>query len=99
MNANLDWRVYIKALRPLERLHFVRGVPNPICFPVLLLLDGQKSVSGSPVDSPNTISQMLDFIEEHQIKPVVEVFSFDQVNEAIDKLRNGKVRYRLILKQ
>ncbi|MEM7712170.1 MAG: NAD(P)-dependent alcohol dehydrogenase [Cyanobacteria bacterium P01_A01_bin.68] len=99
VNADLDWRVYIKALRPLGRLHFVGGVPNPICFPVLLLLDGQKSVSGSPVGSPNTISKMLDFVEEHQIKPVVEVFSFAQVNEALDKLRSGKVRYRLILEQ
>ncbi len=99
VNADLDWNVYIKALRPQGRLHFVGGVPNPISFPVLLLLDGQKSVSGSPVGSPNTITQMLDFVAEHQIKPVVEVFKFHQVNEALEKLRNGKVRYRLILKQ
>ncbi|MGB3654169.1 MAG: NAD(P)-dependent alcohol dehydrogenase [Rivularia sp. (in: cyanobacteria)] len=99
VNADLDWNVYIKALRPQGRLHFVGGVPNPISFPVLLLLDGQKSVSGSPVGSPNTITQMLDFVAEHQIKPVVEVFNFHQVNEALEKLRNGKVRYRLILKQ
>lgn len=97
VNADLDWNVYIKALRPLGRLHFVGGVPNPISFPVLLLLDGQKSVSGSPVGSPNTITQMLDFVAKHQIKPVVEVFKFEQINQALDKLRHGKVRYRLIL--
>ena len=77
----------------------LEGVPNPISFPVLLLLDGQKSVSGSPVGSPNTITQMLDFVAKHQIKPVVEVFKFEQINQALDKLRNGKVRYRLILEQ
>ena len=97
VNADLDWNVYIKALRPQGRLHFVGGVPNPISFPVLLLLDGQKSVSGSPVGSPNTITQMVDFVAKHQIKPVVEVFKFEQINQALDKLRHGKVRYRLIL--
>lgn len=97
VNANLDWSTYLTALRPQGRLHFVGGVPNPIAIPVLLLLDGQKSISGSPVGSPNTMAQMLDFAAEHKIKPVVEVFNFERVNEALEKLRSGKVRYRLVL--
>lgn len=41
---------------------------------------------------------MLDFAAEHDIKPITEFFSFDQVNEAMEKLRSGKPRYRLVLK-
>lgn len=33
----------------------------------------------------------------HNIEPVVENYPFEQVNEALNKLRNGKPRYRLVL--
>jgi len=96
-NADLDWSAYLTTLRPQGRLHFVGGVPNLISIPFSFLSGGQKSISASPVGSPNTIAKMLDFAVEHQIKPIVEVCKFDQVNEALEKLRSGKVRYRLVL--
>ena len=33
----------------------------------------------------------------HNIKPVIERFRFDQVNEAIAHLRSGKAQYRIVL--
>jgi uncharacterized zinc-type alcohol dehydrogenase-like protein len=41
---------------------------------------------------------MLDFAARQGVEPITETFSFEQVNEAIEKLRNGKPRYRLVLK-
>ncbi|WP_267876478.1 hypothetical protein [Moorena producens] len=41
---------------------------------------------------------MLEFAGRHGIEPITETFAFDQVNEAMDKLRNGKPRYRIVLK-
>ena len=41
---------------------------------------------------------MLDFCARHSIKSVVEMFPMYQVNEALDRLREGKVRYRAVLK-
>lgn len=58
---------------------------------------GQRSVSASPVGSPATIATMLDFAVRHDIKPVVEQFSFDQINEAIAHLESGKAHYRVVL--
>ena len=40
---------------------------------------------------------MLEFAARHNIEPVVELFPLTQVNEAIEKLRHGKPRYRLVL--
>jgi uncharacterized zinc-type alcohol dehydrogenase-like protein len=40
---------------------------------------------------------MLQFSQRHNIKPVVEMCYFDEINEAIAKLRSGKVYYRLVL--
>jgi uncharacterized zinc-type alcohol dehydrogenase-like protein len=58
---------------------------------------GQRSVSGSPVGSPAAIATMLDFAVRHDIKPVIETFPMDRVNDAMAHLRSGKARYRIVL--
>jgi uncharacterized zinc-type alcohol dehydrogenase-like protein len=98
VNADLDWGIYINALRPKGRLHFVGVVPGAIQAYAFPLIAGQKSLSGSPLGSPATILKMLDFAARHQIAPVAEFFSFSQVNEAMDHLETGKARYRIVLK-
>ena len=98
VSADLDWSVYIAALRPKGRLHFVGVAPNPISSQLFPLILGQKSISASPLGSPTTVARMLEFTARHNIEPITETYSFAQVNEAMDKLRNGKPRYRLVLK-
>jgi alcohol/geraniol dehydrogenase (NADP+) len=96
-NADLDWPTYITALRPKGRLHFVGVTPNPVASPVFPLILGQKSISGSPLGSPATVVKMLDFAIRHGIEPITELFSFDQINEAMTHLKSGKARYRIVL--
>lgn len=99
VSANLDWDAYITALRPKGRLHLVGVAPNPISSHVFPLIVGQKSISASPLGSPSTIVRMLEFAVRQGIEPITETYEFDRVNEAMDKLRNGKPRYRLVLKR
>lgn len=98
VNVTLDWPQYLAALRPKGRLHMVGVVADPLSTPLMPLILSQRSISGSPLGSPTTVSKMLDFAARHQIAPIVEEFPFEQVNEAMEKLRNGKPRYRLVLK-
>ncbi|MGF1495504.1 MAG: NAD(P)-dependent alcohol dehydrogenase [Elainellaceae cyanobacterium] len=99
VNADLNWDAYIAALRPKGRLHLVGVLPSPISSQVFPMIAGQKSISASPLGSPVTIEQMLGFAGRHGVGPITETFSFDQVNEAMEKLRSGKPRYRLVLKR
>lgn len=97
VNVKLDWNAYIATLRPKGRLHFL-GVPlEPLDINVFPLISGQYSVSGSPVGSPASIETMLRFAEQHKIAPVVEIFRFDQVNEALARLASGHAKYRVVL--
>lgn len=98
VNADLEWGSYVAALRPKGRLHLVGVVPSPVSSQIFPMIVGQKSISGSPLGSPATVAKMLDFAARHQVEPITETFAFDQVNEALEKLRNGKPRYRLVLK-
>ena len=97
VNVKLDWNAYVGTLRPRGRLHFVGATLEPLDLSVFPLLKGQRSVSASPVGSPAIIARMLDFAVRHTIRPDIETFRFDQVNEAIDRLRSGKARYRVVL--
>ena len=97
VNVTLDWNAYVATLKPNGRLHFVGATLDPLDLGVFPLIMGQRSVSGSPVGSPATIATMLDFAARHDIKPVIETFDLKQVNEAINHLRAGKARYRVVL--
>lgn len=96
-NGTLDWNVYLNTLKPNGRLHFVGAVLEPLNVGVFNLLSLQKSISASPLGKPSTILKMLEFCERHQIEPQTEHFKFSEINEAIDKLRDGSPRYRIVL--
>jgi alcohol/geraniol dehydrogenase (NADP+) len=97
VNATLDWNGLLNALAPNGRLHVVGAVPEPIPVPVFTLLMGQKSVSGSPTGSRGAIDSMLHFAARHKLAPQTEHFPMSKVNEAMDHLRAGKARYRIVL--
>lgn len=97
VNVKLDWNEYLATLAPKGRLHFVGATLAPLDINVFQLIGSQREISGSPVGSPGTISQMLDFAALHNIQPVTEYFRFDQINEALTKLREGKAHYRIVL--
>jgi uncharacterized zinc-type alcohol dehydrogenase-like protein len=42
---------------------------------------------------------MVEFAARHDIQPMVEVFKMEDVNEAIDRLENGKPRFRVVLER
>jgi uncharacterized zinc-type alcohol dehydrogenase-like protein len=98
VNVPLDWESYLKVLRPKGRLHLVGFVLEPLTVPVGPILMGQNSVSASPDASPATTVQMLEFAAQHNIEPMVESYPLSRVNDAIERLREGKPRYRLVLK-
>lgn len=97
VNVTLDWQAILSTLAPRGRLHMVGAVLEPIPVPAFALIGGQKSISGSPTGSPAAIATMLEFAARHGIEPQVEHFPMSRANEALDHLRAGKARYRIVL--
>ncbi len=93
----LDWPAILETLSPKGRLHFVGVVPEPISVESFALIGRQKAISGSPIGSPATIATMLDFCARHSIAPLIERFPMSRVNDALDHLRNGRPRFRIVL--
>lgn len=97
VNVKLDWNLYLSTLNPRGRLHFVGATTDPLDISVFSLMMGQHSVSSSPVGSPSVIAMMLKFASLHNVKPVIEKYSFNEINEAIKRLRSGQTHYRIVL--
>ncbi|MCU4676503.1 NAD(P)-dependent alcohol dehydrogenase [Catenovulum sp. 2E275] len=99
VNVKLDWNLYLSTLKPKGRLHFVGATLEPLDIGVFGLIAGQKQISGSPVGSPATIAQMLEFAAQHNIEPQVELFKMSEINQAIKHLESGKAHYRIVLER
>jgi len=95
--VDLDWSLYVNALGPRGRLHTVGVPPKPIAAHAFQLLSGQRSISGSPLGSPATIRDMLDFCARHAIAPKVERMPMSRIDDAFDRLKTGSPRYRIVL--
>jgi uncharacterized zinc-type alcohol dehydrogenase-like protein len=97
INVPLDIPGWLEALAPKGRLHVVGAVLEPMQVPAFGLITGSKSVSGSPTGSPGAITTMLEFSARHSIAPIIESFPMSKVNDALEHLRSGKARYRIVL--
>ena len=97
-NADQDWSLFIQALRPTGTLVFVGVAPGALNLgSVFPLIAGQKGVAGSPIGSPTRIREMLDVAARHGVKAQTESFPMSKANEAIDKVKKFKIRYRAVL--
>ncbi|HWA96422.1 MAG TPA: NAD(P)-dependent alcohol dehydrogenase [Terracidiphilus sp.] len=97
INADQDWEIYMQALRPTGTLCFVGVPPSPVALRAFSFISGMRTVTGSPVGSPGRLREMLDVAARHSIKATTEHFPMSKVNEAVEKVKKNKVRYRAVL--
>lgn len=97
VGASLAWDALLNTLAPKGRMHLVGVVTEQMNLKSGSLLSWQRSLSASPTPSPTLLARMLDFAARHQILPQVERFPMSRVNEAVEHLRSGRARYRVVL--
>jgi uncharacterized zinc-type alcohol dehydrogenase-like protein len=97
VNADQDWGIYVQALRPTGTLCFVGVPPSPVAVHAFPLISGLRSISGNPTGSPYRLREMLDVAARHGVKAQTESFPMAKANEAIEKVKKNKVRYRAVL--
>jgi uncharacterized zinc-type alcohol dehydrogenase-like protein len=97
INADQDWNSYIQALRPTGTLCFVGVPPSAVSVQAFPLISGIRTITGSPIGSPHRLKEMMDVAARHGVKAQAERFPMAKVNEAINKVKKNKVRYRAVL--
>jgi uncharacterized zinc-type alcohol dehydrogenase-like protein len=100
--APLPWTAYVEALRPNGTLTSVSRLSSEaeagvVSAPASLLVAGQKSIAGSVTGGRAVTQEMLMFAARHDIAAKTEVFSFADINSAVQRVRNNAARYRVVL--
>jgi uncharacterized zinc-type alcohol dehydrogenase-like protein len=97
VNADQDWNAYLQCLRPNGTLWFVGVPPKPVSVQAFPLISGLRTIGGSPVGSPSRLREMLLVAARHGVKATTELFPMAKANDAIEKVKKSKVRYRAVL--
>jgi len=94
-NGKLKWESLMTILKKNARLILV-GFPD-VSFNSTDLVAHQLSIGGSFLGNRATMREMLQFAQKHDIKAEVELMPMTKVNEAIQRVRANKARYRIVL--
>ena len=97
VSAGHDVDRYLGLLRHDGSLVVV-GLPSePLSVAAYSVVRGRRSLSGSNIGGIAETQEMLDFCYQHGIVAEGEVLPISQVNEALDRLERGDIRYRFVL--
>lgn len=64
---------------------------------VFSLIGGRRSFAGSMIGGIAETQEMLNFCAEHDITPMIETITADEIDEAWDNVVDSKVRYRYVI--
>jgi uncharacterized zinc-type alcohol dehydrogenase-like protein len=95
--ADLDWPRYIRALQFGGTLCFLGMPKQKLGIPAGLLIDGERSVSGSLVASRSVMSEMLQVAARHRITPMIERMPMHACEQALARVREGQAKFRVVL--
>ncbi|MFX1580277.1 MAG: NAD(P)-dependent alcohol dehydrogenase [Promethearchaeota archaeon] len=94
-HGKINWEALLQILKKNGILVLV-GFPD-VSFNSTDLVAHQLSITGSFLGNRATMREMLSFAQEHNIMPKVELMPMTDVNKAIQKVREKKARYRIVL--
>jgi len=74
------------------------GLPEePMPVYAFSLIGAQVNFTASGIGSIKEIQEMLAFADKHNVRPIIERMPMEKANDGIQRVRDGKVRYRVVL--
>ena len=98
VSVDLDWQPYFEALAYGGNFHTVGVVMKPLQVPAFTLIGGDRRVSGSATGNPAELRTLMRFAGRAKVAPVTEEYPMSRINDALRHVREGKARYRVVLK-
>jgi len=95
--VGIDWNNLLYLVRPRGKVVLVGAPEEEVHFDPFSVIIGSKNFCGSAIGSTGTIQEMLDFCSRNNVRPVIQKLPMHQVNEGVQALRRGDVRYRIVL--
>lgn len=97
VSAKLDLNAYLSLLALDGTLVNVGAPAEPLSLNVFSLIGHRRSYAGSMIGGIRETQEMLEFCAEHNIAPMIEVISADQIDEAYNRVLASDVKYRFVI--
>lgn len=94
-----DWKIFVPILAAQSTVYPVTVSALDLQIPSSALIDKELRIVGSLVAPRQIYREMIEFSSLHNIRPIIERFplTVNGIEEAMEKLRAGKMRYRGVL--
>ncbi|MDE1766116.1 MAG: alcohol dehydrogenase catalytic domain-containing protein [Thaumarchaeota archaeon] len=96
-NSNQAASEAISGLRPDGRVMIIGFDSKPIQVPPMILLNRAR-IMGSQQNSREYLYEALDYVAKGKVKVIAETFSLEEIGKAYEKVANGHVRFRAVIK-
>jgi D-arabinose 1-dehydrogenase-like Zn-dependent alcohol dehydrogenase len=87
----------LAALRPKDVFCQLGAASEPLVVPGMALILGSRTVTGSAIDHPGVIREMLNLAALHGVQAKVEARPMAEADDALDLTRRNQARYRMVL--
>jgi len=90
----------LKGLRPDGRLMLIGASDEPFTIPSPLEVMMQRlQILGSNQNGREYLYEALDYVAKGKVKVMAETFPLEHIAEAYEKVANGSVRFRAVIKE
>lgn len=87
----------VNGLAPLGKLLVLAAMDGPAEIDTNTMLGQGLSVTAWPSGHARDSEETIVFANTHGVECMIEKYSLDQVNEAFEKMEQGKARFRGVL--
>jgi len=95
--SQLPWEAYVQAVRPGGALTFVGVPPGLAALPLDAIILQRRRLLTSSIAGRPLIRETLEVAARIGVRPTIETFPLADVNRAVRRLRDNRVRYRAVL--
>lgn len=87
----------LPALAPRGKAILLGAGRTPLQVMPGMMIGAERTLTGSFVSTPAQTERALKFSDVFQTLPVIEQMPFERANEALDRLKRGEARFRIVL--
>ena len=88
----------LKGLRPWAKIVLMGiAAEDSFSFPALALTGHSFEIIGSAHNGPEYLAEALEIVARGEVKPMVEIFPKERVDEAYQRLINGQLRFKAVV--
>ncbi|KAJ1985254.1 hypothetical protein H4R33_004117 [Dimargaris cristalligena] len=96
-SPHLDWNQLATFMAMHGKIVVVAAPEVPISYRLSFFIMKDIQINTSLVGSISEIQQTLEFAAQHDIHPIIERLDMKDCNEGLQRMREGKARYRVVL--